>query len=677
MEPAPRAVETKPWYLEDDKADEQVNPFAHRQRLPALPDNPPPILESLLKCLSIDVGLDYLNLLDLRSVDPPPAFGANLFMIFGTARGNKHLYTSADHICRWLRSNYKLRPYADGLLGRQEMKLINKRKTRRARMLSAAGDTNPMSLKMDDGTGTGWVCVNVGEVETGVEPRGDETDAKDDFVGFGRRSENAKIVIQMMTEEKRVELDLESLWQEVARRSSVRKASIENAAQDPLLSAPIDGPSSAPKRASFQQRREMHTSSRNLSYVPDDPDLPADEDRTTSAESGASRQENKATDDEAVIDDPVSKFTRKGVRILDPSLATILNNLSKMDNETRILALGKDQEDRDSTATLQDFFSSMPPIRSKQHWSAHLYLHRMGIDCGHEGYTVEHHWRLLQQMDEACIPIPAQTFLMVLETILRPKIWDDPTTFDQSAFMSGKKDRPGRQRPVLFGVLAGVMAKHHHMAFDVLERMEAHGHDPLPFDFLIDLQQFALRSHASSRLRAAMPTIRTTTFQEREYLQMQYYHCLRLLFPTDKPLPGRLVEDLVRSLGESGFHSVMLKVWRGMALEGHARSAAHYASFFTGIARAGDPDTSLKAIADYVPDMEREETPVKMDEGIAVGILGCLRNMGYSPHDEDHGHLYIYEKLWNKCWGIAGLESEVDVEETKPRETGPGYLPPH
>ncbi len=283
-----------PWYLqvETPQPPTPSHPFADRQIIPDLPEDPPSILSPILEYLSVDSGLDNLTLLDLRSLDPSPALGANLLMVLGTARSVKHLNVSADRFCRWLRSNYKLRPYADGLLGRNELKLKLRRKARRAKLAASVGNT--MYEKgggADDGITTGWICVNVGQVEEGhpkhvpeqsraaaesevreeeddsvaelgtVEEEGGptietgripqsragaiaETDMKIDeeeytnpeqstedqdnhYIGFGSRSNAPRIVVQMFTEEKRAELDLEGLWQDRSTRRS-RKAVIAN-----------------------------------------------------------------------------------------------------------------------------------------------------------------------------------------------------------------------------------------------------------------------------------------------------------------------------------------------------------------------------------------------------------------------------------------------------------------
>jgi hypothetical protein len=205
--------------------------------IPELPANPPTILSPILQYLSIDSGLDSLSLIDLRHLDPPPALGANLLMIIGTARSVKHLNVSADRFCRWLRSNYKMRPYADGLLGRNELKLKLRRKARRLKLAQSVGNT--LEASKDDGITTGWICVNLGSVggvgdeipagedgdldqaaAQGVQQIQELVDSSDDgYIGFGSRSTAPRIVVQMFTEEKRAEMDLEGLWEvRTARR---------------------------------------------------------------------------------------------------------------------------------------------------------------------------------------------------------------------------------------------------------------------------------------------------------------------------------------------------------------------------------------------------------------------------------------------------------------------------
>lgn len=171
-------------------------------------------------------------------------------MILGTARSEKHLNTSADRFCRWLRTTYKLRPFADGLLGRNELKLKLRRRNKKLKLAQSVGNTlvGGSGKDRDDGITTGWICCNLGDVslaqlddDEGVEreeisasePEHRALSQKDqerilddeekeytnpsdsDFTyrGFGSASNAPRVVVQMFTEEKRLELDLEGLWE--------------------------------------------------------------------------------------------------------------------------------------------------------------------------------------------------------------------------------------------------------------------------------------------------------------------------------------------------------------------------------------------------------------------------------------------------------------------------------
>ena len=241
-----------PWYLqiEDPLPPTPISPLLVLQELPPLPIDPPALLSPVLNHLFTQIGLDNLSLLDLRHLDPPPALGSNLLMIIGTARSVKHLNVSADRFCRWVRKEFKLRPYADGLLGRNELKLKLRRKARRMKLAQSVSNT-VSGNGADDGITTGWICFNLGAVDDAIlheklgedvqveeeslqahwQPSADpektrrkaqespeegedeyRNPSEDEYAGFGSRSESPHIVVQMFIEEKRAEMDLEGLW---------------------------------------------------------------------------------------------------------------------------------------------------------------------------------------------------------------------------------------------------------------------------------------------------------------------------------------------------------------------------------------------------------------------------------------------------------------------------------
>lgn len=176
LEPAEKKADALPWFLRVETPHLTSHPLAERQALPEIPPDAPPALEPLLKHLSQELGINDLLLLDLRAMDPPPAIGANTIMIIGNARSERHLHISADKTCRWLRTEWKMTPHADGLLGRNEIKIKNRRLKKRGRLVNT--ETGAVE-------GVGWICVDVG---------------------------SQGLVVQLFTKDRREEINLEKLW---------------------------------------------------------------------------------------------------------------------------------------------------------------------------------------------------------------------------------------------------------------------------------------------------------------------------------------------------------------------------------------------------------------------------------------------------------------------------------
>ncbi len=209
-----------PWYLE-------VEPPRHPTLLheppplPEVPEGSPQLMELLVKFAADDLGVDDMSLLDLRELDPPPALGPDLLMLFGTARSERHLHVSADRLVRWLRG-LGVSSKADGLLGRNELKRKLRRKARKAKLLGNSG----VPRGEDDGISTGWICVNLGTVASSAQ----EVPTLDDegrVIGFSVPHAGTTIVVQLMTESRRKELDLEKLWTDILRRNLEKRGSLE------------------------------------------------------------------------------------------------------------------------------------------------------------------------------------------------------------------------------------------------------------------------------------------------------------------------------------------------------------------------------------------------------------------------------------------------------------------
>lgn len=84
------------------------------------------------------------------------------------------------------------------------------------KLLANVGGVEPEG-NIDDGIRTGWICCTVGKIEAHAEDRSGVVQRGEGFVGFSEGKQGVNIVVQMFTEEKRGEVDLETLWGGVLR----------------------------------------------------------------------------------------------------------------------------------------------------------------------------------------------------------------------------------------------------------------------------------------------------------------------------------------------------------------------------------------------------------------------------------------------------------------------------
>ncbi|KAL8294687.1 hypothetical protein RB597_007712 [Gaeumannomyces tritici] len=242
--PAPTSTSSStPWYL-DVEPPRHPTLVPHQAPLPATPEDSPSLTEPLIKFVGEELGLDDLNLLDLRSLDPPPALGPKLIMLFGTARSERHLHVSADRLVRWLRK-HGATAHADGLLGRNELKIKMRRRARRAKLV---GDSS--FDRGDDGISTGWICVNLGTLGWNLDPTAETTLVDDQGrpSGFGQPISGTTIVVQMLTEAKREDLGLERLWGGVLKKSNRDREAIEPHDNTGALTGALKSPEKPRKR---------------------------------------------------------------------------------------------------------------------------------------------------------------------------------------------------------------------------------------------------------------------------------------------------------------------------------------------------------------------------------------------------------------------------------------------
>ncbi|RGP75088.1 atpase synthesis mitochondrial [Fusarium longipes] len=263
-----------PWFLEVEPPRHPES--QHAVELPKVPEGAPEVVEPMIKYIFEDMGLDDISVLDLRDLDPPAALGPNLIMLFATARSERHLHISSGRFVRWLRKNHNISARADGLIGPGELRTKLRRLRKKAKLM---GTNTAIIPGGDNGISTGWVCVNFSSNGDNV----DEAAKVDDtgrFSGFGAPQTGTTVVVQCMTDSRRAELDLETLWKGILKKSLRQNKQARGEKTDSpeeleqLLATKIQLPKSgsalqwqALQNAS-QQRRAYTTSARRLSTGP-------------------------------------------------------------------------------------------------------------------------------------------------------------------------------------------------------------------------------------------------------------------------------------------------------------------------------------------------------------------------------------------------------------------------
>ncbi|PFH60432.1 hypothetical protein XA68_10946 [Ophiocordyceps unilateralis] len=217
---------SKPWFLEVEPPSKAWKP--HEASLPKPPADAPSLLAPMIQYVYEDMGLDDLALLDLRDLDPSPSLGPSLMMVIATARSGRHLHVSAGRFVRWLRRNYGVRAKGDGLIGSALLRTKLRRLRKKAKLMG----TNSMVVPQGDyGLTTDWVCVTF-STGNGAMAEVEHYDQSGRLSGFGRAHSGTTVAVQCLTEQRRNELDLESLWQEQLRSSIKRSRRIQGEASN-------------------------------------------------------------------------------------------------------------------------------------------------------------------------------------------------------------------------------------------------------------------------------------------------------------------------------------------------------------------------------------------------------------------------------------------------------------
>ncbi|KAJ5585019.1 ATPase synthesis protein 25 [Penicillium hispanicum] len=600
-----------PWYLQEGPLATEERPMTDGY-IPQTPENSPEMLPVLLEHAYKDLGLDGLKLFDLRGLDVPAALGANVIMIIGTARSVKHLNVSADRLCRWLRSKYKLSPYADGLLGRNELKIKLRRKAKRARAASQAG---AMIDEKDDGITTGWICVNAGV----VDKNNSKTELSDlGFEGFGQIDTGVSVVVQIFTEEKRAEIDLDGLWQDTldrADRKKFRNSSEEaSKTESSANSQPSLGSMSTPRG----QRRGIHTAHRSTT-------------------SGHISSLSGLAD---VLDATPATAKAPGIGMSTESLLTMLAGLP---HESARAELGTGPDDNQSTLFLRLLYASFPKeMSTKEIALLHLRLFSIAVSRQHSQYSKDTLLSMFNEYLSSGYDFSDDLGFDIVTALLAPRQVQHHS--DSAASYLPEQDVE--------------------LALQVLERLSLRGVPILNFKVFNLLYRVAevptteaealKQATSSAEEDLQTPVGKSWSPSQRQMITRLSKIVAAAEVPFDEEEARQLMFTQFRFKDYDGFW----RIWRQLPLKGARRTQEDYTQLFQLHADLGEEQRARDCLSTWVPIMHGEMTPIVLQGPIVTAIMHCLLVADPDIQSRaDEGSPSYYSYLWTECQQALAREA--------------------
>ncbi|CAP96809.1 ATPase synthesis protein 25 mitochondrial [Penicillium rubens] len=610
----PASSQHVPWYLQEEAPIVKDRPLTEAH-LPQIPDDSPEMLSTLLEYTYKDLGLDHLKLFDLRGLEIPAALGANVIMIIGTARSVKHLNVSADRLCRWLRSQYKLSPYADGLLGRNELKIKLRRKAKRARAASAAG---AMVDEKDDGITTGWICVNAGMVDKGATT----TQLSDVGIeGFGNLDLGTSVVVQIFTEEKRADVDLDGLWEAtLARegRKDIRESTedLSKTGAGPPRST-SDGFGSIPgQKRGFHTMRRLALSAMNSA----EPGLEA-------GFPGVGASSSALPGDAAEV---ASQLTP----------TSLLQILAELPADSARNELGSGPNDRQSTLFLRLFYTNHAARFSAQEKAIfRLKLFSIAVSRQHPAYTKDTLFSTFSDFLRDGYDLPDDLGFDVVSALLTPRTAGVVT--EQSETHSSEADME--------------------LALLVLDRLSLRGVPILNMRiFNILYQAVCAPKTAPSKPTESRPEEGSPSWsvvQQTESQKQTLSRLSKILAAANIPFDAVDARQLMVTLFQCGDYDGFWRLWRQFPLKGVNRTQEDYVQLFKLHAELGEEVRARECLSTGVPLMNQESPAIVLQGPIVTAIMHCILVADPTLQDRDEESPSFYMPLWTECQEALAREN--------------------
>lgn len=564
-EEAKEKEEEQPWYLDEEPRRHPTLAENNHIHLPKPPKGSPPILGRLITEVGEELGLEDIVLLDLRALDPPAALGPGLIMLFGTARSERHLHVSGRVLKTWVQSQ-GLRPDADGVLHRRTLKIQSRRQRKKAKLLGNAS----VAYTGDEGLVTRWICINLGTI--GSAPQEEiaieSSDGKVTGFGMTRDTSRTTIVVQMMTESKRKELALESLWSRILARKgdpSLVEDDLEyheNHQGIREISMFTEG-ASLKTFVSPLQRRFFSTSCRRFSPLdgpPEVTDLPNHSLATNTVDTSV---------------DPV--------KYIDTKLAVLGQLQSKfvgLPHDDAIQAL-EDSPDGTPSAFLRtwnDAASLLPPERT---WELRMRLAVGGRKLGSPRFTLRHLEELLDELELYGIMCSREGYSEMLQAV-----YLEPEGSEISLDMQSE------------------------LALKILYAMLERGEPILQADVIVSLIESLAQASILQKERQ----------QEMQAVLENLIHLADLPYMGEKNIMRLLITYALQDNWDRFW-----EVWRIPPKHLQARSENLYLFLWETMAATGSQRLCRQAIRGHFFEMLNESPPVEPVGPIRAAVEACAR----------------------------------------------------
>ncbi|KAI1776891.1 hypothetical protein F4818DRAFT_362170 [Hypoxylon cercidicola] len=604
-----------PWYL-------QVEPPRHVASiepppLPEVPSGSPEIIGSLLEYASEELGLDELSLLDLRELDPPAALGPDLFMLFGTARSERHLNVSAGRLVRWLRAKHRVYAHADGLLGPNERKLKLRRKARRAKLLGSTEEND------DDGIKTGWICVNLGTIGRNNEESA--IVAEDGRVaGFGVAQEGSTVIVQIMTEFRRAEMGLEELWKRA-------------------LDQPVDDPS----KSEPEEPNNLHPLEKAVLSNPHPPATSRGHFNDTSRRTPFEQTRYYSTQQETIRDasEPDPLF---GVDSKEALRRALKFNVHQKKNLLERLQARLDTRSPFSTA----------PDLSNQHQDPTSFLRLSRLVC--QGLPPDQTWGFR---------------LDLLAKLYKSGMTDPTEAFDDAQHLIEEMNLYGievsRQQCLqllscIYKSNVGDLEERSHLALQLLKTVQQRGQPVIASDIFVTIIETVAHSSIGRASNEQLELARRL----EDLSRLADLPCM------EEPMIMRLMEAYYRLRNWEGFWNA----WRIPPRYLRPRSAAMYIHVFQLAAGSRAPMICTTMLQRCFQEMLAEEPPVLPTGPVRTAIMACIHvvdpkaeEIAQSLPDDDAGRSRRAKNEFVRLIKIIDMIGRYPIKESDLMRASKGY----